>query len=123
MKAIEDAVNQKLLAVCKEMYPDIEFRLANGEVSLISEDPIVSLVDSGVSEQNVSSYYRRNKKTGEIKRVKGHSKKQSMPSALELAVAQEQQEENPLGGIDMDKLMEEFLKQLSKQDSIGTLKV
>ena len=122
-QTIEKKINELLLAEFQRTYPDKIFRIVNGEISVEIEDPMVSLVDSSSTEQNVSSYYRRNKK-GEIKLVKGHSKKKSKPSAIAIATAQAQQADDPLAGADInvDKVVKQLRKTLSKPNSLGTMR-
>ena len=121
IEAIQQRINKILLEVCKRSYPDMQFRLVNGSLVVELEDPIVSLVDSGINEQHVSSHYRRNKKGGTTL-VRGHSRSKSMPSAMELAVAQEKQEENPLAGIDIEKILKEVVMRISKPNSLGIMR-
>ena len=122
-KVIEQKVNAMLLEELQRTYPDKTFRLVGGEITVEVEDPIVGLVDSSSNEQNVSSYYRRNKK-GEIKLVKGHSKKKARPSAIDVAMAQAKQADDPLAGagIDVDKIVKNVTKTLSKPNSLGTMR-
>ena len=121
IEAIQQRINKILLEVCQRSYPDMQFRLVNGSLVVELEDPIVSLVDSGSNEQHVSSHYRRNKKGGTTL-VRGHSRSKSMPSAMELAVAQEKQEENPLAGIDIEKILKEVVMRISKPNSLGIMR-
>ena len=121
ISAIQQKANNLFLEACRKAYPDKQFRLVNGTVVTILEDPIVSLVDSGINEQHVSSHYRRNKKGGTTL-VRGHSRSKSMPSAMELAVAQEKQEENPLAGIDIEKILKEVVMRISKPNSLGIMR-
>ena len=78
IEAIQQRINKILLEVCQRSYPDMQFRLVNGSLVVELEDPIVSLVDSGINEQHVSSHYSRNKKGGTTL-VRGHSRSKSMP--------------------------------------------
>ena len=121
IEAIQQRINKILLEVCQRSYPDMQFRLVNGSLVVELEDPIVSLVDSSMSEQQVSGHYRRNKK-GEIQRVRRHSKRKSMPTAMELAVAQAQQEATPLADINPSSIWSIFTKRISKPNSIGTIR-
>ena len=121
IEAIQQRINKILLEVCQRSYPDMQFRLVNGSLVVELEDTIVSLVDSGINEQHVSSHYRRNKKGGTTL-VRGHSRSKSMPSAMELAVAQEKQEENPLAGIDIEKILKEVVMRISKPNSLGIMR-
>ena len=121
IEAIQQRINKILLEVCQRSYPDMQFRFVNCSLVVELEDPIVSLVDSGINEQHVSSHYRRNKKGGTTL-VRGHSRSKSMPSAMELAVAQEKQEENPLAGIDIEKILKEVVMRISKPNSLGIMR-
>ena len=121
ISAIQQKANNLFLEACRKAYPDKQFRLVNGTVVTILEDPIVSLVDSSMTEQQVSGHYRRNKK-GEIQRVRRHSKRKSMPTAMELAVAQAQQEATPLADINPSSIWSIFTKRISKPNSIGTIR-
>ena len=121
IEAIQQRINKILLEVCQRSYPDMQFRLVNGSLVVELEDPIVSLVDSGINEQHVSSHYRRNKKGGTTL-VRGHSRSKSMPSAMELAVAQAKQEENPIAGIDIEKILKEVVMRISKPNSLGIMR-
>jgi len=119
-KTVEKKVNELLLAELQRTYPDKTFRILNGEISVELEDPMVSLVSE---EQQVSSYYRRNKK-GEIQRVRRHSKSKSKRSAIDIAMAQAKQSDDPLAGagINVDEVVKKVLKTLSKPNSLGQMR-
>ena len=116
---IEKAVNAALLAYLKQRFSDREFAMnSQGEITVDGLDVGLIRTEEAMSgEETVSGHWRR-LKNGRWKGIEEHTRAKQMPTAMELAQLEVQQENYPNVGFSVEEVVNEFVRTLSNPESL-----
>ena len=116
---IEKAVNAALLAYLKQRFSDREFAMnSQGEITVDGLDVGLIRTEAAMSgEETVSGHWRR-LKNGRWKWIEEHTRAKQMPTAMELAQLEVQQENYPNVGFSVEEVVNEFVRTLSNPESL-----
>jgi len=116
---IEKAVNAAFLAYLKQRFSDREFGMnSQGEITVDGLDVGLIRTEEAMSgEEEVAGHWRR-LKNGGWKWIEGHTRAKKMPTAMELAQIEIQQENYPDVGFSVEGAVNEFIRTLSNPDSL-----
>ncbi len=116
---IEKAVNAALLAYLKQRFSDREFAMnSQGEITVDGLDVGLIRTEEAMSgEETVSGHWRR-LKNGRWKWIEEHTRAKQMPTAMELAQLEVQQENYPNVGFSVEEVVNEFVRTLSNPESL-----
>ena len=112
-KNVEQAVLQVYLESLQQTYPDKEFKIQGMDIVVTLIDPMVSMLDTSMSDQSVAGHYR-----ADGTYVEGYTRRGKMPTALDIAKAMVVQDNNPTSDIDLSVSEEEFIKRVTQPNSL-----
>ena len=110
---IEQAVLQVYLEALQKTHPDKEFKIQGGDIVVTLIDPMVSLIDTSMSDQSVAGHYR-----ADGTYVEGYTRRGKVPTVLDIAKAMVAQDNNPTSDIDLEVSEEEFIRRVSQPNSL-----
>jgi|TARA_R110000824_G_scaffold15892_1_gene66609 hypothetical protein len=116
---IESAIYQFVLDCLQQEHPDRHFKFsAQGELVVDGVDVVQQKVETAYSGgQDVTGHYRR-KKGGGYTWIQSHVRQNTMPSALELAQLEAQEEESPTVGFSIEDTLQKCMEALRKPNSL-----
>jgi len=116
---IERAVTNFVLDFFQQQHPDRQFKMnSQGELVVDGVDVVQQKVEEAYSGgQDVSGHYRH-KKGGGYTWVQSHVRQNTMPSALELAQLEAQQEDSPTIGFSVEETLQKCMDSLKQPNSL-----
>jgi|10_taG_2_1085330.scaffolds.fasta_scaffold496460_1 hypothetical protein len=119
VKQIERAVNSAFLAYLKQRFPDRAFNMnGQGELTVDGIDAGLVRTEQAVSgTEEVAGHWRR-LKDGGWKWISEHSRAKAMPTAMDLARIEAQEEQNPNVGFSVEEALNGFVSTLSNPSSL-----
>jgi len=115
---VQTALRSSLLDFCHKEQPGRKFRWDGDNLVVDSIDVVEQKVEEAYSGgQGVSGHYRH-KKGGGYTWVQPHVRQNTMPSALELAQLEEQQESSPTVGFSIDDILQKWMETVKKPNSL-----
>ena len=119
IRRIETAVNNKLLAYLKQRVPESVFGMnPQGELTVDGLDVgLIRTEEAMYTDETVAGHWRR-LKNGRWKWIEEHTRAKQMPTAMELAQLEVQQENYPNVGFSVEEVVNEFVRTLSNPESL-----
>ena len=119
IRRIETAVNNKLLAYLKQRVPESVFGMnPQGELTVDGLDVgLIRTEEAMYTDETVAGHWRR-LKNGRWKWIEEHTRAKQMPTAMELAQLEVQQEDYPNVGFSVEEVVNEFVRTLSNPESL-----
>ena len=116
---IEKAVHNFILDFFRQAHPGRQFKLnLQGELVVDGVDVVQQKVEEAYSGgQDVVGHYRQ-KKGGGYTWVQPHVRQNTMPSALELAQLDAQQEDSPTIGFSVEETLQKCMDSLKQPNSL-----
>ena len=119
IRRIETAVNNKLLAYLKQRVPESVFGMnPQGELTVDGLDVgLIRTEEAMYTDETVAGHWRR-LKNGRWKWIEEHTRAKKMPTAMELAEIESQEEKSPKLGFDLDAIVQDFIQTLTMPNSL-----
>ena len=118
-KRIEDAINKSLLSFLKARHPDRLFTINfQGDIAVDGIDVGFERTETAAAGgEPVTGHWRRSTK-GRWTWIASHARQKEMPSAMDLALIEEKEEESPTLGFSVEETVKEFLQVTSQPNSL-----
>jgi len=119
VKQVERAVNSAFLAYLKQRFPDRAFNMnGQGELTVDGIDVGLMRTEQAISgTEEVEGHWRR-LKNREWKWIEGHTRAKAMPTAMDLARIEAQDEQTPNLGFSVEEALNGFISTLSNPSSL-----
>ena len=116
---IKSAVQNFVVDFCRQEHPDRRFHFNQQEELVVDGvDVVAQKVEKAYGGgQDVSGHYRR-KKGGGYTWVQSHVRQDTMPSALEIAQLEQQQEISPTVGFSIEDTLQKCMEALKPPNSL-----
>ena len=116
---VENAINKSLLSFLKARHPDRLFTINfQGDIAVDGVDVGLERVEQAAAGgEPVTGHWRRSTK-GRWTWIASHARQKEMPSAMDLALIEEQEEQSPTFGFSVEETVQEFLQVVSQPNSL-----
>ena len=115
---VKTALQNSLLDFCHQEHPGRRFHFKGDDLVVDGVDVVENKVEEAYSGgQGVSGHYRR-KKGGGYTWVQSHVRQNTMPSALEIAQLEQQQEDSPTVGFSIENTLQKWMETVKLPNSL-----